>query len=146
MFSVLHFLLRIEKCSSPTGDGNLSSTISVASATSILRNVVPRQGTETKNNTAINITTSSLRNVVPRQGTETIFALFILDSPCLIEKCSSPTGDGNCVASLARIPSMLLRNVVPRQGTKTCSSCNASRLLAFSSLRNVVPRQGTETL
>ena len=34
-----------------------------------------------------------------------------------IEKCSSPTGDGNQKETIIRI-GMLLRNVVPRQGTE----------------------------
>ena len=37
----------IEKCSSPTGDGNPTSKSRRTTATEILRNVVPRQGTET---------------------------------------------------------------------------------------------------
>ena len=58
-----------------------------------------------------------LRNAVPRQGTETI-QLFCLISEEQIEKCSSPTGDGNIFFCL-RASSILLRNAVPRQGTET---------------------------
>ena len=37
-----------------------------------------------------------LRNVVPRQGTETIYRKKTQDLDfIIIEKCSSPTGDGN---------------------------------------------------
>ena len=39
-----------------------------------------------------------MRNVVPRQGTETL-ALTSKKSGYLNEKCSSPTGDGNLVSS-----------------------------------------------
>ena len=59
-----------------------------------LRNVVPRQGTETIYFTTINRIGLTLRNVVPRQGTETCNA-FIVSLDSFIEKCSSPTGDGN---------------------------------------------------
>ena len=45
-----------------------------------------------------------LRNVVPRQGTETMFS--VLESYIsLIEKCSSPTGDGNSLARLIDLQS-----------------------------------------
>ena len=60
-----------------------------------LRNVVPRQGTETFENSFLKVSII-LRNVVPRQGTET--------AQCL----SSAKMD------------FKLRNVVPRQGTETC--------------------------
>ena len=48
-----------------------------------------------------------LRNVVPRQGTETMFS--VLESYIsLIEKCSSPTGDGNSLARLIDLQSALI--------------------------------------
>ena len=59
-----------------------------------LRNVVPRQGTETYHNKNTAIRNRLLRNVVPRQGTET-YIQFPTASETIIEKCSSPTGDGN---------------------------------------------------
>ena len=59
----------------------------------VLRNVVPRQGTETWKR-ACGYAGDQLRNVVPRQGTETDTNIAI-KSALLIEKCSSPTGDGN---------------------------------------------------
>ena len=60
-----------------------------------------------------------LRNVVPRQGTETIDRKDKY-SEQLIEKCSSPTGDGNGLRAMNRIrKEWQLRNVVPRQGTET---------------------------
>ena len=37
-----------------------------------------------------------LRNVVPRQGTEKCNCFFMCRK-CMIEKCSSPTGDGKIV-------------------------------------------------
>ena len=60
-----------------------------------MRNVVPRQGTEIfspqvqKKNKS-----KELRNVVPRQGTEIFYKLHC-NRNFRIEKCSSPTGDGN---------------------------------------------------
>ena len=62
-------MVSIEKCSSPTGDGN-----GFFLHLSDLHN--------------------QLRNVVPRQGTETSLAISFSDAMS-IEKCSSPTGDGN---------------------------------------------------
>ena len=59
----------------------------------VLRNVVPRQGTEILSSCSYN-TFVSLRNVVPRQGTEIVN---IADVEKEAEK---------------------LRNVVPRQGTE----------------------------
>ena len=63
----------IEKCSSPTGDGNYFHIITIMF--SVL-----------------------LRNVVPRQGTETFRKVFTIVMYFVIEKCSSPTGDGNSKA------------------------------------------------
>ena len=62
----------------------------------VLRNVVPRQGTETcfKKNICY-FFIERLRNVVPRQGTETMLQEFDSGNMEAIEKCSSPTGDGN---------------------------------------------------
>ena len=54
-----------------------------------------------------------LRNVVPRQGTETMFSVFE-SYISLIEKCSSPTGDGNSLARLIDLQSALI--------IETCSS------------------------
>ena len=59
-----------------------------------MRNVVPRQGTETVYQTRFNLSEQLLRNVVPRQGTETEPQSY-WTARFLIEKCSSPTGDGN---------------------------------------------------
>ena len=63
----------------------------------------------------------------------------------IIEKCSSPTGDGNhfYVLLIGILGMKKLRNVVPRQGTETFEN---SFLKVSIILRNVVPRQGTETL
>ena len=83
----------------------------------VLRNVVPRQGTETETVENIDTAKKPLRNVVPRQGTETPLAsAWVLCYP--------------------------LRNVVPRQGTEICPSLLLN--IHLSVLRNVVPRQGTE--
>ena len=137
----------IEKCSSPTGDGNLTWNF-MKVFPSILRNVVPRQGTETRFQfLPVHVLVSVLRNVVPRQGTETP-SFFCQDGHCfllrnvvprqgtetsngmflsctlLIEKCSSPTGDGNTPIGERTKKHLLfrLRNVVPRQGTETGAS------------------------
>ena len=59
-----------------------------------------------------------LRNVVPRQGTETTWYSLHIDK-LNIEKCSSPTGDGNYSAPVFLYCFIVLRNVVPRQGTET---------------------------
>ena len=39
-----------------------------------------------------------MRNVVPRQGTETVERPILTRILKIIEKCSSPTGDGNLIA------------------------------------------------
>ena len=46
----------------------------------VLRNVVPRQGTERVANIAVWKTTILLRNVVPRQGTESLFSTFLSET------------------------------------------------------------------
>ena len=71
-----------------------------------------------------------LRNVVPRQGTETRFPNEGVGG-WQIEKCSSPTGDGNHLIRNIQSVKVRLRNVVPRQGTETCdfnSVCHNIRL------------------
>ena len=68
-------LIRIEKCSSPTGDGNFKADVDNAiTVNKELRNVVPRQGTEIRQGKTYTMVT-------------------------LIEKCSSPTGDGNATSN-----------------------------------------------
>ena len=60
-----------------------------------------------------------LRNVVPRQGTEIGSVPYSITRHFIIEKCSSPTGDGNGITGVCyKIVVELLRNVVPRQGTE----------------------------
>ena len=84
----------------------------------VLRNVVPRQGTE-KIVSILRSAKEILRNVVPRQGTEILYTLsWAVYFSLTIEKCSSPTGDGNesLINRCANI--YRLRNVVPRQGTE----------------------------
>ena len=133
----------IEKCSSPTGDGNSFNLLIFLFFHNSLRNVVPRQGTETRTRISFH-RLSRLRNVVPRQGTETCYPPDFIQIYKQIEKCSSPTGDGNLAAAFVANFDILLRNVVPRQGTET-AQCLSSAKMDFK-LRNVVPRQGTETL
>ena len=118
----------------------------------VLRNVAPRQGTETfkhffiypaKNHSIEKCSSPigdgnsthccvcyikrQLRNVAPRQGTETIYELCIINCFIDIEKCSSPIGDGNLCPSIAIITQVLLRNVAPRQGTET--GCQNGRII-----------------
>ena len=114
-FSKIIFI--IEKCSSPTGDGNSVNVHCFRDLFCTLRNVVPRQGTETS---CCDVVSRQLllRNVVPRQGTETISEISV-GSFLHIEKCSSPTGDGNSRNASSVKMSFSLRNVVPRQGTET---------------------------
>ena len=82
-----------------------------------------------------------LRNVAPRQGTETLITLYKAYTPVNIEKCSSPIGDGNSDHRNHSIFESRLRNVAPRQGTETLLTTNKLTYI----LRNVAPRQGTET-
>ena len=65
----------IEKCSSPTGDGNVIKNFLYCYGNT-LRNVVPRQGTETVYTALVVYPIKRLRNVVPRQGTETCVIVF----------------------------------------------------------------------
>ena len=69
-YDIIEAEIKIEKCSSPTGDGNSVAALS----TNFLL---------------------SLRNVVPRQGTEIFYERGKEIHLIRIEKCSSPTGDGN---------------------------------------------------
>ena len=82
-----------------------------------------------------------MRNVVPRQGTEKE-AIPLPRLSSLIEKCSSPTGDGNPEWKETPVTPEVLRNVVPRQGTEILNTQMLKSILV--KLRNVVPRQGTE--
>ena len=73
--SAVLFTKSIEKCSSPTGDGNFKADVDNAiTVNKELRNVVPRQGTEIRQGKTYTMVT-------------------------LIEKCSSPTGDGNATSN-----------------------------------------------
>ena len=94
----------------------------------LLRNVVPRQGTETSHVLTSLSVLFRLRNVVPRQGTETVLATDAKQVSINIEKCSSPTGDGNSVCFIKlKVICTILRNVVPRQGTETLPRAILSR-------------------
>ena len=110
----------------------------------LLRNVVPRQGTETPYSQISVIFHNVLRNVVPRQGTETCFHLHVknfLSVP--LEKCSSPTGDGNINMVLATDAKQLEKCSSP---TGDGNNESLSMTIPYVILRNVVPRQGTETI
>ena len=110
-------MTQIEKYKSPTGDGNAVSLIPSIS-NSLLRNISPRQGTETQL-TVFLTHQFLLRNISPRQGTETYFCVCFLASLTTIEKYKSPTGDGNISFHLSQSTSPALRNISPRQGTET---------------------------
>ena len=59
-----------------------------------------------------------LRNIAPREGTETHNKISIFFLHFIIKKYSSPRGDGN-KALRAFFASALLRNIAPREGTET---------------------------
>ena len=60
-----------------------------------------------------------------------------------IEKCSSPTGDGNhFIPSLSPGSASIEKCSSPTGDGNPLTSCHA---VGFKALRNVVPRQGTET-
>ena len=82
-----------------------------------MRNVVPRQGTEILT-CLVSVVNTILRNVVPRQGTEIITIEIIGCWIWVIEKCSSPTGDGNHVNRLKKLELSIMIKVFPRQGTE----------------------------
>ena len=83
-----------------------------------LRNVVPRQGTETFRKVFTIVMYFVIEKCSSRQGTETVKQESFTKNYICIEKCSSPTGDGNPKLSLMNVL-IALRNVVPRQGTET---------------------------
>ena len=85
----------IEKCSSPTGDGNADWMIVWRRQRCIEKCSSPTGDGNVLSGTS-NIDTLTLRNVVPRQGTE-IYCFYSLITTLFIEKCSSPTGDGNAM-------------------------------------------------
>ena len=94
--------MTIEKCSSPTGDGNELVALEYLGL-------------------AIEKCSS------PTGDGNELVALEYLG--LAIEKCSSPTGDGNCIPKGYRITPTILRNVVPRQGTETCHYQYATKIL-----------------
>ena len=109
----------------------------------VLRNISPRQGTET-------VSYCSLHNIQfiekykSPTGDGNDGKNYVMKDPINIEKYKSPTGDGNCVAGTPdRHKSLSLRNISPRQGTETFLT---SLLICSSVLRNISPRQGTETI
>ena len=84
-----------------------------------------------------------MRNVVPRQGTETCHFAVTLACPALIEKCSSPTGDGNIDNS----DSINSHDIIEKCSSPTGDG-NVPEWLDDKNnikLKNLVPRQGTET-
>ena len=86
-----------------------------------------------------------LRNVVPRQGTEIVVVNKCLDSGNIIEKCSSPTGDGNKKYSICQGTSCTIEKCSSPTGDGNYSACKHIESCCFR-LRNVVPRQGTEII
>ena len=109
-----------------------------------LRNVVPRQGTETRGHRVLYYRVTIEKCSSPTGDGNFFFAYFVKSLIGTIEKCSSPTGDGNSVCFIKlKVICTILRNVVPRQGTETIPPFILSGV--YFLLRNVVPRQGTET-
>ena len=60
-----------------------------------LRDIAPREGTETNFATTFAIFSLSLRNIAPREGTETLH-YSLVNVRLSIKQYSSPRGDGNC--------------------------------------------------
>ena len=83
----------IEKCSSPTGDGN---------------DIINSQSKEVKTIEKCSSPTGD--------GNEDVADA--TKDAAKIEKCSCPTGDGNGIKAIATAIGPGLRNVVPRQGTE----------------------------
>ena len=83
----------IEKWDTPEGDGNLQPFLEI-SLRVILRNEIPRKGTET-------------------DGSKTLITLLFS-----IEKWDTPEGDGNISHGFLAY-SKWLRNEIPRKGTET---------------------------
>ena len=84
--------LIIEKCSSPTGDGNFDELLFCHSVKIIEKCSSPTGDGNLLTDLTVN-RSFELRNVVPRQGTETVLFLLFFNLFPFIEKCSSPTGD-----------------------------------------------------
>ena len=61
----------------------------------------------------------------------------------LIEKYSSPKGDGNFSNQIILLLSNPLRNIAPRKGTEILSGLYGTHPKRL--LRNIAPRKGTET-
>ena len=93
----LFFCVKIEKCSSPTGDGNSVPYTSLICCICSLRNVVPRQGTETC--TIAIATAPVIEKCSSPTGDGNFFDIVKSIAFFSIEKCSSPTGDGNMIFS-----------------------------------------------
>ena len=108
-----------------------------------MRNVVPRQGTETLHLKLLFQPSATIEKCSSPTGDGNCNVPHGLHSQCSIEKCSSPTGDGNVIKNFLYCYGNTLRNVVPRQGTETVYT--ALVVYPIKRLRNVVPRQGTET-
>ena len=63
--------------------------------TGILRNEIPRKGTETEEKRMLNKAELQLRNEIPRKGTETKKHFVKRTKGGYIEKWDTPEGDGN---------------------------------------------------
>ena len=131
-----------------------------------LRNIAPREGTETKNNILSNTSLFIKKYSSPRGDGNTLTGSQPL--PCHIKKYSSPRGDGNCeIPNLFARSLCVLRNIAPREGTETWEVVlekylciikkyssprgdgNFSEIIFCQCtpplLRNIAPREGTET-
>ena len=84
----------------------------------VLRNISPRQGTETHP-----VARWAIGNSIEKYKSPTgdgNLVSFFDTSLSFIEKYKSPTGDGNVIFDMSiQIRVVLLRNISPRQGTET---------------------------
>ena len=60
-----------------------------------LRNIAPREGTETQTGHHMDYGNGLLRNIAPREGTETTLLIVFMVLKLIIKKYNSPRGDGN---------------------------------------------------
>ena len=106
----------------------------------VLRNIAPREGTET-NITAFQTSSSELlRNIAPREGTETnpgkCFRQMVR---CKIKKYSSPRGDGNVASGSATTLTLSIKKYSSPRGDGNnvfgCLKINYDFIKKYSSPR-----------
>ena len=111
--------------------------------TILLRNEIPRKGTETVLFFVQKQMYSTLRNEIPRKGTETLMNKHLAACRNYWEM-RYPGRGRKRIPVLFESTQLPLRNEIPRKGTET----EEKRMLnkAELQLRNEIPRKGTETL